>query len=92
MSVDQIALGVGYGLLALLSLALMGGLLWLIVEVLGRQQWKRLQRLYTLYALGYWMVRLEEEGTHCFQRPDESIEDYETRAKKMIAEREGREP
>lgn len=42
--------------------------LYLATIFAGRSVWKRLRRIYHMSVLSYWLVRLEEEGTHVFER------------------------
>lgn len=74
----------GQAITILLMLVVAGVLLWLLLEVLGRQGWKRLQRVYHLNVIAYWLARLENEGRQVFQRPQESNDNYEARCRDLL--------
>ncbi len=44
--------------------------LYAITGVLGKRVYMRVARIYHWRVLGYWLDRLEREGTRTFERPD----------------------
>jgi hypothetical protein len=46
--------------------------LWLITGKLGFELWTRFKRVYHLSVIIYWLDRLEQEGTHCFQKANDN--------------------
>lgn len=39
-----------------------------VAAVVGQETFKRLRRVYHIAVIGYWLDRLEREGTHVFQK------------------------
>lgn len=44
-------------------------IVWWLLGWFGAYVFKRLRRVYHLTVIGYWLDRLEKEGSHCFPRP-----------------------
>lgn len=49
-------------------------ILWIATGILGKYVFKRLKRNYHLIVIAYWLDRLEKQGTHCFQKPDDEAQ------------------
>lgn len=57
-----------YALIGWVVACLIIAALWLVTAYLGERVFKRITRIYHLTVIGYWLNRLEEEGTHVFQK------------------------
>lgn len=51
----------------LLVTCVLAALYW-FSGLLGRKVFTRLKRIYHLTVIGYWLDRLESEGTHVFEK------------------------
>ena len=71
--IDAIAQVVGYITMTagggLLAAALLG-VVWYFTGYLGADVWKRIRRIYHLRVIGYWLDRLEKNGTHIFEKAE----------------------
>lgn len=53
----------------LFAIVLLTGASW-IAGLFGARLFKDLRRVYHLRVIGYWLDRLEKEGSHCFEKSD----------------------
>lgn len=61
------------GSIVMVVLGLLGAVaaliaVWCIAGIVGQATFKRLRRVYHITVIGYWLDRLEREGTHTFQK------------------------
>jgi hypothetical protein len=68
--IDTAVLWVACGWIVLAVVAALQVALWLVVAAAGKEQYRKLRRVYHLHVLGYWLRRLEREGQRTFQRPE----------------------
>ena len=49
------------------AIAVLVAVSW-VAGIVGHETFKRLRRVYHIAVIGYWLDRLEREGTHVFQK------------------------
>lgn len=69
--IDTAVLWVACGWIGLVVVAMVQLALWMMVAAVGREQFRKLRRVYHLQVLSYWLGRLEREGHRTFQRPED---------------------
>lgn len=60
-----------YAFLGWMIISAIIAVLWLISGMCGVALYKRLRRVYHFTVIGYWLDRIEKEGTHCFRKSDD---------------------
>lgn len=60
-SIVMVVLGLLGAIASLLAVSYVAG-------IVGQETFKRLRRVYHISVIGYWLDRLEREGTHVFQK------------------------
>ena len=69
--IDTIAYFLGYGLLWLFAVAMLAGFAYLLAEFIGKEVFTRMQRVYHLSSIAYWLHHYEKRGRKCFLTPEE---------------------
>lgn len=70
-SIGAVAFFLGYTLIVLFCVAVIGGCVFLMVDFAGKELFTRMRRLYHLSSISYWLHHYEKRGRKCFLTPEE---------------------
>lgn len=80
--IENIALILGYSVMAAGGMAIAGGILWLNAYFLnkaGWRAWDRAKSLYQVEVMTYWFRKMGEDGTHAVRKDYEAKKQHQGR-------------